>query len=415
MTDNGAIARLRQTKNLVSYPPEPMSASYQDPYGTSNSSYYPSEADLLEQDREYDEFHRQAEEEQGRRDEEEPSTPFEPNSLKCVCFAAVEAEPVEWLWDGYIPLGMLTLIEGPPGSTKSTLCIEIAARLTNPELQYRAGPQVEFHAGNVLFCALEDNVANVVKSRLMAAEVDQSRCHFLPELPNLEEHYEKLEDVIRQNNISLLVIDSLMTLMGRDTNSEAEVRKILMNLKSLAERNNIAIVALRHWAKTGYGNAMYQGGGSIAFSAVARSILCVVPHNDSEQIVSVVKSSIGVEPQSWRYRICDSDVMAQSVSSTQTPKPVGRIEWLGKSKLKANDLVAKYQQRGQPSKVDEAEVFLRSILSSEPIPKREVVEAGKEQGITEASIKRAKPRIPVKCVKDGFQGETKWFIDEPDK
>ena len=97
MTDNGAIARLRQTKNLVSYPPEPMSASYQDPYGTSNSSYYPSEADLLEQDREYDEFHRQAEEEQRRRDEEEPSTPFDPNPLECVCFADVEAQPVEWL------------------------------------------------------------------------------------------------------------------------------------------------------------------------------------------------------------------------------------------------------------------------------------------------------------------------------
>ena len=72
-------------------------------------------------------------------------------------------------------------------------------------------------------------------------------------------------------------------------------------------------------------------------------------------------------------------------------------------------------QRGQPTKVDEAEVFLRSILSSQPIPKREVVEERREQGISEASIKRAKPRIPVKCVKDGFQGETKWFIDEPDK
>ena len=66
-------------------------------------------------------------------------------------------------------------------------------------------------------------------------------------------------------------------------------------------------------------------------------------------------------------------------------------------------------------KVDEAEVFLRSILSSQPKPKHEIVEAGKEQGISEASIKRAKPRIPVKCAKDGFQGETKWFIDEPDK
>jgi hypothetical protein len=127
--------------------------------------------------------------------------------------------------------------------------------------------------------------------------------------------------------------------------------------------------------------------------------------------VAVVKSSLGITPPSWRYRVVDSKVIPKlSSSSTREPKPYGRIEWLEESDLSADDVLAKFQQKKQPSKVDEAEDFLRSILSSGAKFKSEVIEAAKEQGISEASIKRAKSRLSVKCAKDGFQGETKWFI-----
>src|SRR5262249_58332886 len=45
-----------------------------------------------------------------------------------VTLAGVEAQPVEWLWEPWVPLRALTLIDGDPGLGKSTLAIDIAAR-----------------------------------------------------------------------------------------------------------------------------------------------------------------------------------------------------------------------------------------------------------------------------------------------
>ena len=42
----------------------------------------------------------------------------------------VDAKPVEWLWEGYIPRGALTILEGDPGLGKSQIACDIAARVT---------------------------------------------------------------------------------------------------------------------------------------------------------------------------------------------------------------------------------------------------------------------------------------------
>ena len=46
-----------------------------------------------------------------------------------VCLADVEREAVSWLWDYRVPFGKLTLLDGDPGLGKSTLALEVAARL----------------------------------------------------------------------------------------------------------------------------------------------------------------------------------------------------------------------------------------------------------------------------------------------
>ena len=42
----------------------------------------------------------------------------------------VVAESVDWLWEGRIPLGKLTVTDGDPGTGKSTLTIDLAARVS---------------------------------------------------------------------------------------------------------------------------------------------------------------------------------------------------------------------------------------------------------------------------------------------
>ena len=54
-----------------------------------------------------------------------PSTQARPRPM-----SAVEPRPVEWLWPGWIALGKLTVLDGDPGVGKSTLLLDLAARLS---------------------------------------------------------------------------------------------------------------------------------------------------------------------------------------------------------------------------------------------------------------------------------------------
>jgi putative DNA primase/helicase len=79
----------------------------------------------------------------------------------------VEPERVSWLWPGWIPLGKLTLIDGDPGTGKSALTTDLAARMSAG----RALPDgTPCEAGGVVLLNAEDGVADTIRPRLDAAE-----------------------------------------------------------------------------------------------------------------------------------------------------------------------------------------------------------------------------------------------------
>ena len=45
----------------------------------------------------------------------------------------VQSQTVDWLWYPFIPYGKLTIIQGDPGDGKTTLVLNIAARLSKGE------------------------------------------------------------------------------------------------------------------------------------------------------------------------------------------------------------------------------------------------------------------------------------------
>ena len=49
--------------------------------------------------------------------------------LKMIRMSDVQSQPVDWLWYPFIPYGKLTIIQGDPGEGKTTLVLNIAARL----------------------------------------------------------------------------------------------------------------------------------------------------------------------------------------------------------------------------------------------------------------------------------------------
>ncbi|WP_286726246.1 AAA family ATPase, partial [Pelotomaculum sp. PtaB.Bin117] len=56
--------------------------------------------------------------------------PLSNKTIKFVRMADVEPEPVSFLWEPYIPLGKITLLEGDPGCGKTWVALAIASAIS---------------------------------------------------------------------------------------------------------------------------------------------------------------------------------------------------------------------------------------------------------------------------------------------
>jgi AAA domain len=85
----------------------------------------------------------------------------------------IKAEKVDWLWTNRIPIGRITLLDGDPGSGKSTLSLEIASAVSKgAALPFGDKPQAP---ANVLLMSCEDGYSDTVRPRLDKAGADVSR------------------------------------------------------------------------------------------------------------------------------------------------------------------------------------------------------------------------------------------------
>lgn len=54
--------------------------------------------------------------------------------LKLIHMDQVEVEEIEWLFYPFIPYGKVTIIQGDPGEGKTTVVLQIIAKLTKGEV-----------------------------------------------------------------------------------------------------------------------------------------------------------------------------------------------------------------------------------------------------------------------------------------
>ena len=68
---------------------------------------------------------------------------------------SVQTKPVSWLWPAWIPLGKITVIDGDPGLGKSTLLLDLAARVSRDDIM-PDGSRGQY--GDVLLLTAEDSL-----------------------------------------------------------------------------------------------------------------------------------------------------------------------------------------------------------------------------------------------------------------
>ena len=190
--------------------------------------------------------------------------------LKMIRMSEVQSQEIEWLWYPFIPYGKLTIIQGDPGDGKTTMVLNLAAKLSKGEALDENMKVTE--PVNVIYQTAEDGLADTVKPRLELAGADCERIIVIDESDkSLSMVDERLEQAIVRTGARLLILDPIQAYLGggMDMNRANEARDMTKKLGALAEKTKCAIILIGHMNKASGNKAAYRGMGSIDFFAVA--------------------------------------------------------------------------------------------------------------------------------------------------
>ena len=323
----------------------------------------------------------------------------------------VKPKRVEWLWRGRVPFGKPTILDGDPGLGKSTLTLEIAARLSRGEPL--PGDNERGEPAGVVILSAEDGLGDTIRPRLEAAGADLERIVAIPvvrlmgggeDLPEIPRDLPVVERAVREIGARLVIVDPLMAHLGAHVSAhrDQDVRRALAPLARLAEETGAAVVVVRHLNKRTEGNPLYRGGGSIGIIGAARSGLLVAkdPDNDERRILAVSKSNLARTPEALAFRL---EERGEAV----------RVRWEGPSPHTARTLLAVPEEDAERGALDEAKQFLRELLTPAVVATRDVTKEARSAGISEKTLRRAKDALGVRAVKDGFHGGWRWTLPSP--
>ncbi|MFR6170242.1 MAG: AAA family ATPase [Blautia sp.] len=321
------------------------------------------------------------------------------SNLKLINMEQVEIEKIDWLLYPFIPFGKVTIVQGDPGEGKTTMVLQIIAKLTKGEAVLPSDSDesdleektMVLEPVNVIYQTAEDGLGDTIKPRLLSAGADCSRVMVIDDNDQaLTMMDARLEEAIIKTNARLVVLDPIQGFLGTavDMHRANEIRPLMKRVAVLAEKYHCAIILIGHMNKNSNGKSSYRGLGSIDFQAAARSVLIVGRIKDEPEIrvVCHVKSSLAPEGKSIAFRL-DKDT---------------GFEWIGEYDISADDLLSG-DNRGQ--KIHAAKEFLKEILASGSVAQTKVAEEAESRRIKKKTLWNAKKELEIDSVKIGNQ----WF------
>ena len=341
--------------------------------------------------------------------------------LKLINMDSVEVEQVEWLLYPFIPYGKVTIIQGDPGEGKTTMVLQIIAKLTRGEpilpvtdttkekrsdeadsentdsdVEGNIQEQSSISPVNVIYQTAEDGLGDTIKPRLLAAGADCSKVLVIDDsdLP-LTMSDIRLEEAIVQTKAKMVVLDPIQGFLGAevDMHRANEIRPLMKRVAMLAEKYHCAVILIGHMNKNSNGKSSYRGLGSIDFQAAARSVLIVgrVKDEPEVRVVCHTKSSLAPEGTSIAFRLDKNN----------------GFEWIGEYDISADELL---NGDGRGQKGRKAKEFLLEILANGGMTQKKIAEEAEARGIKSKTLWNAKRELEIDSVKRGKQWY--WMLPE---
>jgi DNA repair protein RadA/Sms len=195
------------------------------------------------------------------------------STIHWTTLSEVQSQPVQWLWEGRIPFGKVTLLDGEPGSGKSLLAMDLAARVSRGAAMPLARTKPSGPANVVLYND-DDNLDDTVRPRFEAAGADLSRIRCVDGRMCAAD--------IQELRPSLIILDPLAVYLCTDC--DLPPRSMLKDITQLARESGAAVLAVYSLPKNdGWGTDIYD---------VARSVLHISTIGHGRSRVSLTKSNL---------------------------------------------------------------------------------------------------------------------------
>lgn len=315
--------------------------------------------------------------------------------LKMIKMSEIEAQEIEWLWYPFIPFGKLTIVQGDPGDGKTTLVLNIAAKLSKGD-----GLDSEMKVSdaiNVIYQTAEDGLSDTVKPRLELAGADCDRILVIDESDkSLSMIDERLEEAIVRTGAKLLILDPIQAYLGggMDMNRANEARDMTKKLGALAEKTRCAIILIGHMNKAAGNKAAYRGMGSIDFFAVARSVILVGRVEGEANIRAVVqiKNNLVAFGHPKAFRLSENG-----------------FEWLGDYEITVDEVLGGIVPKA--NKLEQAKKLLLDLAeTNNTVSSKEIFELAGEMNISKRTLENAKKELGVRASK--INNAWYWKLDD---
>jgi len=331
-----------------------------------------------------------------------PLRPALPLGPVVTMLSTIEAREVQWLWPGHVPLGKLTIVAGRAGFGKSTISIDLAARLSTGR-PMPGQTATTLPPSGVLIIACEDDPEDTIRPRLDAAGADCTRIGIFnfsnpdgrSRIPWTLSDPESLERALGMvPDCKLIIIDPIGAYYG-DLNSDSNsaIRGALLPIVEMIQRLGAAVIIIAHLNKAQHANAVDRIGGSGGLAAAARMVFVVDadPDDDTAAVLAHAKGNLCTPPPARRCRLTEAD------------NGVARVAWGDTIPMNGDELLAaNIANRETGGALGDAVEFVRSRLADGPMDSTQLDEEANKAGVTPSALKRARKKLKI----DAFRCHT---------
>lgn len=215
----------------------------------------------------------------------------------------------KWVVDRLIPHEGITILSGAPASYKTWFVLRIALDIANGEVLFG---QFQCQQANVLIID-EENHLRLLQERLRLLGASQeSPIYFLSQkgfLVSNESAVEKVLEICREKDISVIFMDSLVRVNNAEENDSHQMSEVFRCIRKLCQ-NGKTVVITHHERKEGMTNSSAQnrlrGSSDISAAIDAHIALKRDKTDKSKVLIEQAKLRSGKEMEPFEIAVKES-------------------------------------------------------------------------------------------------------------